>query len=206
MSTNMSIELHLNGVEEALDRHRAALDALGPKNAGKAIARALNRAVSAARAEANRIARRAYTAPAAKLFDNIFIRRARPGRLEGVLEISGTPGVSRIHFLATPDRPLPPSQRPREGISVQIRRDGPRQIARSHRGGSKSFVIRKPQGGYGIFVRHGRELEMLYGPSPVQALQRGEDQERIMARAEAVFPPRLHHEIDHLLASLGGGR
>ena len=202
----MSIALHIDGVDEALERHRAALDALGPKSAGKAIARALNRAVSAARTEAGRIARRAYTAPADKLFDAIFIRSARPGKLQSTLEISGRPGVSLIHFLATPDHPLPPSQRPADGISVQILRGGPRYAARSHRGGSKSFVIRKPQGGYGIFVRHGRELEMLLGPSPVQALQRQESQERIMARAEEVFSPRLRHEIDHLLAGLGGGR
>lgn len=202
----MSIALHIDGVDEALERHRAALDALGPKNASKAIARALNRAVSAARTEAGRIARRAYTARADKLFDAIFIRSARPGRLESRLEISGRPGVSLIHFQATPDRPLPPSRRPADGISVRIRRDGSRQLARSRRGGSKSFVIRKPQGGYGIFVRHGRRLEMLLGPSPVQALQRREDQERIMARAEEVFSPRLRHEIDHLLAGLGGGR
>ena len=78
----MSIALHIDGVDEALEQYRAALDALGPANAGKAIARALNRAVSAARAEANRIARRAYTAPADKLFDTIFIRSARPGRLQ----------------------------------------------------------------------------------------------------------------------------
>ena len=78
-------------------------------------------------------------------------------------------------------------------------------MARSNMPGrSKSFIIRKPQGGYGVFVRYGQQLEMLYGPSPVQALQTADAQELVVARAEEVFPERLQHEVDVILSGIVG--
>ena len=134
---------------------------------------------------------------------NLEIRRANRSNLEGALNITGRPGMSLIHFLPDPDVPQPPAARPAAGVSVQIKKKGARHPATSNvAGGSKSFIIRKPQGGYGVFVRHGQQLEMLYGPSPVQALQTADAQEQVVARAEEVFPERLQHEVDVILSGM----
>lgn len=204
----MSVVITSEGMDAALGRMRDVLDALGRKGAGIAIARALNRSLLAARTRAGHIARAAYTAQYTDLLANMVVRRANRSRLEGSLEITGRPGMSLIHFLPDPDAPQPPAARPPEGVSVQIKKKGGRHVARSNvPGGSKSFIIRKPQGGYGVFVRHGQQLEMLYGPTPVQALQKAEAQEQVVARAEEVFPERLRHEVDVLLSGIvGAGR
>ncbi|WP_300807631.1 hypothetical protein [uncultured Desulfovibrio sp.] len=202
----MSITITAEGMDAAMEHMRETLEAVGEQKARAALARALNRTLTAVRTEATRIARTTYTARRKKLFDNIFISRAGRGKLEGVLEIHGSPGVSLIHFEATPNRPQRPAARPADGVSARILRSGSRKVARSHKsGGSKSFVIRKPQGGYGVFVRHGQKLEMLFGPSPVQALQRADSQERLIERADEVFPRRLRHELDVLLSGLVRG-
>lgn len=206
----MSIVITAEGVERAISAMRETLDALGGKDAGVAVARTLNRGLEAARTETARQARRAYTAPEKKLFDNIFVRRAKPAKLEGTLEISGKPGVSRIHFLAIPNRP---GTRPREGVSTLVRRGGMRRVPMKP-GFDKPFIMKKRQGGYGIFARKRgadfggpwkNNVEMLFGPSPVQALQRRDTQEKIAARVEEVFAPRLRHEIDVILAGIVRG-
>lgn len=202
----MSITITAEGVDAAMARMRETLEAVGEQKARAALVRAINRTLTAVRAEAARIARTTYTARQKKLFDNIFINRAGRSNLEATLEVRGRPGMSLIHFEATPNRPQRPGSRPADGVRVRIRKDGSRHAARSHvPGGSKSFVIRKPQGGYGVFVRHGQELEMLYGPTPVQALQRADTQERLLERAETVFSGRLRHELDVLLSGLVRG-
>lgn len=202
----MSITITAEGVDAAVRRMRDTLEAVGEQKARAALARAMNRTLDAVRAEAVRIARTTYTARQKKLFENISIRRAGRGNLEAILAIRGRPGMSLIHFEATPNRPQRPAARPADGVSARILRSGSRKVARSHKSGrSKSFVIRKPEGGYGIFVRHGQELEMLFGPSPVQALQRADSQERLIERADEIFPRRLRHELDALLSGLVRG-
>lgn len=201
----MSIVITSEGMDVALGRMQDVLEALGGDKAHVAIARALNRSIESARAVANRIGRDAYTARLDSLFERIAMQRAGRSSLEGVLNISGRPGMSLINFLPDPDVPQPPAARPAAGVSVQIKKKGPRHVASSNvSGGSKSFIIRKPQGGYGVFVRHGQQLEMLYGPTPVQALQKTDAQEQVVARAEEVFPERLQHEVDVILSGIVG--
>lgn len=202
----MSIDIRAEGVDRAIQTMEEVLSALGGKNAQKAIAGALNQSLSSGRREAAREARKAYTARIKKLFDNINIRRARNGSLEGELQFTGGKGVSLIHFKAQPNFPQPPGSRPPAGVTAQIRRDESRKIRFSKRGGSKSFIMKKKQGGFGVFVRHGKtkgDLEMLLGPSPVQALQRRDIQEKIENVIEETFGDRLPLEIDRLLARSG---
>ena len=202
----MSITITAEGMDAAVRRMQRTLTALSGQEALTVLARALNRGLQSARAEALRIGRTAYTARPDDIFEQVRARRAGRSNLEATLEVRGRPGMSLIHFEATPNRPQRPGSRPADGVRVRIRKDGSRHAARAHGpGGSKSFVIRKPQGGYGVFVRHGQELEMLYGPTPVQALQRADTQERILERAETVFSGRLRHELDVLLSGLVRG-
>ena len=52
---------------------------------------------------------------------------------------------------------------------------------------------------------HDRGKDVLFGPSPVQALQRADSQERLVERADEIFPRRLRHELDVLLSGLVRG-
>ena len=202
----MSITITAEGMDAAVRRMQRTLTALSGQEAQTVLVRALNRSLQSARAEALRIGRTAYTARPDDIFEQVRARRAGRSNLEATLEISSRPGMSLIHFEATPNRPQRPAARPADGVSTRILRSGSRKVARSHKSGrSKSFIIRKPQGGYGVFVRHGQELEMLYGPSPVQALQRADSQERLVERAEDIFSRRLRHELYVLLSGLVRG-
>lgn len=195
----MSIRLQARGLDEAMAQMQSALDGIGGKEGAKIIANALNQSLAQGRKEAARLARRAYTAPIKKLFDNVKIQRARGSSLQGELDLFGSRGVSLIHFKAQPDVPAYP--RPKEGVTAQIKRTGARKPRRGEKGGSKSFIMKKAQGGFGVFVRHGQgKYEMLMGPSPIQALQREEAQNSVTEKIEEAFAPRLASEIDRVLA------
>lgn len=214
------IEINAEGMDRALKEMKGALDAIGGKKANKTIANAINQSLSAGCKEAARQARRAYTAPIKKLFDNIKIQRARVSNLEGLIDLYGSRGVSLIHFRAQPNES---GAHPDEGVTAQIKRKGIRKPRVSDRGGSKSFVMKKAQGGFGVFVSHGLkkkvygpgkrkgrivkkrvyDLEMLFGASPIQALQRKEAQDQVAKKVEETFEPRLQAEIDKALAALG---
>ena len=199
----MSVKITCSGVDEGIARMSAALDAIGGKRAGKVIANALNQSLAVGRKEAAREARKAYTAPIRKLFDHINVQRARGGNLQGQLELTGSKGVSMIHFKAQPNTP---QIRPAAGVTAQTKKQGSRKARFSKNGGSKSFIMKKKQGGFGVFVRHGRKkFEMLMGPSPIQALQRRDAQENVEEKVEEAFGPRLQAEVDRALASLKGG-
>lgn len=200
----MSIEIDARGLDEALAQMKSVLDSIGGKQAEKIIANALNQSLSQGRKQAAREARKAYTAPIKKLFEDIRLQRARAGNLEGRLELSGRRGVSLIHFKAQPNAPQAPAARPAAGVTAQARREGSRRVWQGEHGGSKSFIMKKKQGGFGVFVRHGRKkFEMLLGPSPIQALQRRDSQEHVSQSVTEAFRPRLEQEIDRALAALG---
>lgn len=197
----MSVKITCEGVDQGIVRMQSALDAIGGKRAGKVIANALNQSLAAGRKEAAREARKAYTAPIKKLFDNINVQRARASNLQGELDLTGSRGVSMIHFKAQPNTP---GVRPAAGVTAQTKKRGTRKARFAKDGGSKSFIMKKKQGGFGVFVRHGRKkFEMLMGPSPIQALQRKETQEQVAQKVEEAFAPRLQTEIDKALAALG---
>lgn len=215
------IEINVEGMDRALKEMEGALDAIGGKTANKIIANAINQSLSAGRKEAARQARRAYTAPIKKLFDNIKVQRARGSNLAGLIDLYGSKGVSLIHFRAQPNEP---GAHPVEGVTAQLKRKGLRKPRVSEKGGSKSFIMRKKQGGFGVFVNHGikekiygpgkrkarivkkrvYDLEMLFGPSPIQHLQRRDAQAHVREKVEEAFLPRLQAEIDKILARSGG--
>lgn len=211
----MSILINAEGIDRALKEMEGALDAIGGNRARKAIANAINQALAKGRQAAAREARMAYTAPIKKLFNNIDVTRARGGELEGSIEFMGSPGVSLIHFKSAPKTPGP---RPKAGVTSKVKRKGSR-YAHGLPGHDKPFIMKKSQGGYGVFVRKhgvkpmkrssgrgkyywGEAVQMLLGPSPIQALQRKDSQEHVAETIEEAFRPRLQAEIDKLLANL----
>lgn len=195
------ITIEVNGLEKAVAEAEKTLSAFGGKNAARTLAQAINQCLAQGRKEAAEIARKAYTAPAGKLFDNIVIKRAKASRLAAELTLKSRRGVSLIHFRA---KPALPGKKPAAGVSVKIKRAGSRHVKMSETGGSKPFIMRKMQGGFGVFVRHGKDkFEMLYGPSPIQALQKKDAAERVAEKIEAAFMPALQAQLDRLIS---GGR
>ena len=201
------VVLTISDADANLSRLRDTLDQLGSELRDKAVTRAVNRTLMAIKAEATRIATQRYTARPKKLFDNVKLRRAVAGNLAGEITIMGHLGVSLIHFQAQPNVP---GTRPRGGVTAQVRKAGTRKVY-GREGFDRPFIMRKKQGGFGVFVRrHGGEwadysrgnMQMLFGASPVQALQGREAEERLQDRAAEVFTKRLAHEIDVLIAGI----
>lgn len=214
------IRLDIPNLEEAIRSLTGPLQHM-PKECEKVAARAINRTLSAMRAEAIRIARRAYVYVPGRVFDKIYLRTARKGTVQGSLYIAGQRGISLYHF-----RPQPkyPGKRPPSGVSVQVRKGGARRVHEMP-GYSKPFIMKKKRGnkefgGYGVFVRkkgvnnyHKKDkpgsegivwkgVQMLFGASPIQSLLRKESQQQIMDKAAEVFPRRLQHEVNFQIGKL----
>lgn len=176
-----------------------------PGECSAAIARAVNRTLDSVRAEAVRIGREKYTAKAESLRNKARIQRATRARPAGVLELRGRRGTPLIHFRTQPGsvpnwKGVPVKQRrPKEGVSNLIKRGGRRRVYA--KGGNKPFLARV-SGHVGVFARRPgeRKLDMLYGPSPIQAIGGQASRERLQAKARETFEKRLRHEVDAILA------
>ncbi|MDE7064423.1 MAG: hypothetical protein K2O70_02995 [Desulfovibrionaceae bacterium] len=181
-----------------------------PDGCAQAAARAINRTLRSMKAEAIRIARDAYTCrvPVGRAFSHLYFKTANKANMRGTLFISGERGMSLYNFKPNPKKP---GTRPPGGVTAQVRRDGNRR-AYGYPGYSKPFIMKKAQGNHGVFVRKSggrprnwKDYEMLYGASPIQALESRDNQERIRAHAAETFSKRLQHEVYALLAGLAGG-
>lgn len=200
------IEVH-GDFERALRQVENTLSLLDERAVRTVVNRAEQRAMTAGRAAATRIARETYTARAKKLFDAIFVTKANgSGEKRTTLHIEGKPGVHRIHFKASPKTAT--RRRPARGVTTQVKRGGRRYVPELP-GYSKPFIMRRKQGDFGMFYRKsgtGRaqqwgNIQQAWGPSPIQALTQ-EKAEEVMDRIQEVFEERLQHEIDALLAGI----
>lgn len=207
------IRLDIPNMDEVVRSLTAPLRHL-PKDCEIAASRAINRTLNAMRAEAIRIARRAYVYVPGRLFDQLYLKKAQRGTTQACLYISGRRGISLHHF-----RPEPkvPGTRPPAGVSAQVRQGGARKVHQQP-GYSKPFIMKKLRGtdfgGYGVFMREkgvnnyhkkGRKgaeglvwkgVKMLFGASPIQSLLKKENQQQIIDKAAEVFPRRLEHEVN----------
>ncbi len=214
------IRLDIPNMDETIRALTAPLQHM-PKECESAVSRAINRTLNAMRAEAIRIARRAYVyVPPGRLFDQLYLKKAQRGTTKACLYISGRRGISQYHF-----RPEPkfPGTKPPAGVSAQIRQGGTRKVYQEP-GYSKPFIMKKLRGidfgGYGVFMRKkgvnnfhkkGRKgaeglvwkgVKMLFGASPIQSLLKKEKQQQIVDKASEVFPRRLQHEVNFQIGKL----
>lgn len=182
-----------------------------PKACSTAVARAVNRTLESVRAEAVRIGRERYTAKGENLRKRAVIRRATGAAPRGVLELRGRRGMSLIHFRSQPGS-VPnwkgvslKQRRPKGGVSNLIKRGGRRRVYAN--GDNKPFLA-NVNGHVGVFVRRPgeRTLDMLYGPSPIQALGGRDSRRRLQAKARETFDKRLRHEVAAILAGHAGGK
>ena len=166
---------------------------------------AVNRTLETVRAEAVRIGREKYTARAESLRKRAGIRRATRTSPVGVLDLRGRKGMSLIHFRPQPGvipdwKGVPVKRRqPKGGVSNLIKKGGRRKVYAT--GDNKPFLA-KVTDHVGIFVRQPGtdKLEMLYGPSPIQAIGGQASRERLRATARETFEKRLRHEVNAILS------
>lgn len=203
MKGAVDIAIRVDGLEAEMRRAHKLLASLGALKEQQAYRMALRAALTSARKEAARVARTAYTARKTKLFDRIEAKYA-----EGRLTLRGAPGMSLIHFKPTPARP---GLRPSGGVTSLVKRGGSRYAHGDRRyDHNKPFILKKKQGGQGIFVRERgpvpgwKGYHMLFGPSPVQVLMRQDAQELVAAQATEAFGETIRQQIDKLLAQAGG--
>ena len=190
--------MSLNGkadVERELARIMGALD---KKQIDKAIRHARQRSIKAGKALGAKLAREKYTARAGAIKNRMIATILGSGE-SAALRFSGFPGLNLIHFLARPNKPT--VKKPKKGVTVKVKRDGPRYVPKGKQANSSlPFVapIYKKGTEYGIFVRYGKgeRRHMLFGPSPIQALQSHKYQAQIKARIGEVFVNRLQHELE----------
>ena len=188
-------------IEQAIRQLCGALD---EKQIKKAVRSARSRSLKAGKTLGAKMAREEYTARSSAIKKRFKASTYNDGADAG-LRFSGFPGLNLVHFLARPDKPDAP--RPKRGVSVKVKRSGKRYVPTGKQdNSSKPFVakIKKAGSELGIFVRYGKgkRRHMLYGPSPIQALQSPERQEKIRERIEEIFEKRLTHELDVCLQEI----
>lgn len=161
-----------------------------PGAAEKAVARALNRALVAGRAEGVRAARSEYTIKAAAVRSGFAgMKRARPKDLTAELTAKGKPQALK-EYKHSPSSPTTGAKR--APIRVAVKKGGLKPLGdRTFVGESGHIVHRLGSTSY--------PLEALSGPS-VPAILRNEGvSEQIMDRMSEVAESRLDHEILYAL-------
>ena len=178
---------------QQIERAEAALSGIRG-GASKVLARSVNRAVLAARAELVRQVKGAYNVKAAAVRETLKIRRASPGDPTAEVRSTG----KRISLYAFGSRPrVPGTGGPgRSPLAVATYRgEGRKPIA-------GAFVAAMQPGQVGIYRRKGTArlpVSMLHGPSIPQMAGRGGIAQAIEERAQATLSTRLDHEIGRML-------
>ena len=206
-------------LDKTVKRAMNALIGMEQVHKSHALRRALEKSVQTAQRDARRTAATTYTARPRKLFENMAIGyHSDDDGQEGVLEFTGSWGLHLYHFESLP---AIPGRRPRGGVTTKVHQGGKR-YARRESGFDAPFVMRRKQGDYGLFMHVSgtgwgskknngvldqwkNSVEMLWGPSPIQALMPEETQQRIIDHASGVFTKNLRREVEALLASLARG-
>ena len=216
---NKFFSISTPGLDQAVKRAMNALIGMEQVHKSHVLRRALEKSVNVAKQDARNVAQKTYTATPKKLFENMDIGyHSDDDGQEGVLEFIGSWGLHLYHF-----EPLPaiPGRRPRGGVTTKVHQGGKR-YARRESGFDAPFVMRRKQGDYGLFMHVSgtgwgskknkgvldqwkNSVEMLWGPSPIQALMPEETQQRIIDHASGVFTKNLRREVEALLASLARG-
>lgn len=190
------------------DQLRKAQDVLAhiPGGAEKALARAINRAIGTANAEATRQLQGQYVIKNKKVIVQAksIKRRATSRNLFARIEAKGSP-IPLGAFLTNPKKP--PKRRLKRQLFARVKSSGGGTI--------KSAFITTVQTGHigvrhaGVFIRTGERgrrgnpklerIKQLYGPSIPQMLGNEEIQDFLVKRAKLVLDERLEHEMDVIL-------
>lgn len=192
-----------------INDHGAVKDMLAtiahlPKDVPAALSRAINGTLREVKKEAVKLAQATYTARDTDLSRTTKLAFAKAGQLTGRMTMADTRGLGLINFRAKPNKP---GARPKEGASVQVLRSGGRKTPRKH--GQNAFVAKGRNGNMHLFVRTKQGpggMQALYGPHPIQAFGRDENEKVIERLAAQLLPRNLQREVDLALAKSVKGK
>ena len=167
-------------VLEGLEHLKSVLLSRFPKETRKAMRLACSDAARSAQSKGNRIARDAYTAKSKK---KVRAKVKQTGEHASVL-FTGEVGEPLRHFDL---RPRKPGSRPPEGISVRVKKGGAYRHAKGPEG-QKTFLFRSGNGSVILGYRKSKKdrsisTEGLMAASPIQAVAKKENSERLAERA-----------------------
>lgn len=160
-----------------------------PNEAPKAIARAMNRAISSAKTEAGRAIRQVYTVKTRDFTQTVKLVRAKPNSLEAQFSSrSFENSLSYAHFKYSPKSPTTGSnQKP---VKAEIRKGSPFIV-------DKGFVYND-----NVFRREGKSRLPIFvktGPTVPQMLNTDNIVESVSNKAQDTFEKRISHEVNALL-------
>ncbi|MDT8901838.1 phage tail protein [Anaeroselena agilis] len=155
-------------------------------------ARAINRSLGSARAEAVRAVRAEYTVSAEAVRKTIATKNATPSMPLGIIIATGTP-IAMSKFDVSPTRPDPKAKR---SVTVRVKKGSGRKTVKS------AFLARMGSGHVGVFKRAGKKrlpIEQRFGPSVPQMLGSDNVTRQIEQKARETLDARLDHEIGRIL-------
>jgi len=198
MPSSRLVYIDRRHVEDMLRKAGIVLDEAAYKRIS---VRVLNRGIQAVRAEAVRLIRDEYNAPARDLRDRMHVTPAAMGRYQAILRAQGEISVPLLRYGARPNLPVSEGgSRPKTGVSVHVLRAEGRKVIPG------SFVQRGGTVGPQIFVRVKRDqrtpIRMLFGPGQIQVLRRDASDRRLQERAEEILETTALHEASALLRGL----
>lgn len=173
--------------EKALLRAERALSEV-KGGADKAIARAMNRAVSMSRTQSGKLLTAAYTVKSGTVKKDFHIRRAKPKDMVATLKVSGT----KIPYKDFKIRPRNDTTGKNiKPVKVEIRKGNPFKVERG-------YVW---QGN--VFKRRGKSrLPVIkeQGPAVAQMLKQEKVLDEVIEGLEKNFSERLDHEVEYILS------
>lgn len=188
-----------------------------PRGLAKVTSRAINRTLTATRAEMVRLIRTEYAIKAGAVRKELRITNSTAAKLEGRIEGEQSPGVPLIEFVKF--KRVPSTLRtksggyaPKIGVPVLVRRSKGKRIIPG------AFTAQMASGHKGIFVRGARwkagkkgtksnlgkrEIMELYGPTPIMLLGTDERIDQIEEYAQEVMDKNLAREANYILSKEG---
>lgn len=166
------------------------------------IARAINRAATAARAEAKRMIREGYTIAASSYNKTIPTpAKANSGRLLTKLIVYDTP-QELTNFKVSPKTPWNTDGRRRRpsAYKMQTKKNGSLSAVRG------AFVIKTSRGNKMVMRQQGQRnrFVFLYGPSAARMVEDTGSGERIREYSQNMLITRIEHEIQYEIRRAGG--
>jgi len=161
------------------------------------VARAQNAALKTARAEAVRVIREEYNAPAGEIKKTMTVKKSTKRTLEARLTLKGRMSVELVHYGARPGR---------KGVAVKVLKSSRASAIRS--GGKLGILETKKRKASATWIAKDHVLAraegkdhpiMLWGPSFLARLSDDDNRNRIEAAAAKRFDGSLKHFADQAL-------
>lgn len=184
----MAVRIYVHQLEQA-ERYLKSI----PNGARIAAARAINRAMLAAKTMTAKAASAEYTVKQKDVIDKIKTSKAMPGSLEARVVTRGY-AIPLINYPASPKNPMPGKRKP---FKTKIhRRAGFKEVPHG-------FIQKTKKGPLQFLMKvHSTDrypLRVLYGPSIPQMVGSKTVSEAVETRAQDVLGDRFNHEVARLM-------